>query len=178
MIMTPARHEMTNFETDFNNFRKLVEENGSDVKIGYALCCVRHCLSDYRLKCGDTLDFYIEATHFNEQTKEILYLKIQKYTNEFIADYINRKYNKRHTPNYISTIFKGRICDDIAATAQLHYDTFMARSNKLAFKTCTTCGVTKLKDIRNFVRKSRSSDGISSRCKECDNVERKQLKNR
>ena len=58
MIMTPARLEMTNFETDFNNFRKLVEENGSDVKIGYALCCVRHCLSDYRLKCGDTLDFY------------------------------------------------------------------------------------------------------------------------
>ena len=139
--------------------------------------------------------------HFNEQTKEILYLKIQKYTNEFIADYINRKYNKRHTPNYISTIFKGRICDDIAATAQLHYDTFMARNNKLAFKTCTTCGVTigytvkvpkwaiaykfpaeevitKLKDIRNFVRKSRSSDGISSRCKECDKVERKQLKNR
>ena len=126
----------------------------------------------------NTLDFYIEATHFNEQTKEILYLKIQKYTNEFIADYINRKYNKRHTPNYISTIFKGRICDDIAATAQLHYDTFMARNNKLAFKTCTTCGVTKLKDIRNFVRKSRSSDGISSRCKECDRVERKQLKNR
>ena len=126
----------------------------------------------------NTLDFYIEATHFNEQTKEILYLKIQKYTNEFIADYINRKYNKRHTPNYICTIFKGRRCEDIAATAQLHYDTFMARNNKLAFKTCTTCGVTKLKDIRNFVRKSRSSDGISSRCKECDKVERKQLKNR
>ena len=125
----------------------------------------------------DTLDFYIEATHFNEQTKEILYLKIQKYTNEFIADYINKKYNKRHTPNYISTIFKGRICEDIAETAQLHYDTFMARHNKMAFKTCTTCGTTKLKDIRNFVRKSRSSDGISSRCKECDKIERKQLKN-
>lgn len=124
----------------------------------------------------DTLDYYIEATHFNEQTKEILYLKIQKYTNEFIASYINKKYNKKHTSNYISTIFKGRICKDIAETAQLHYDTFMARHNKLAFKTCITCGTTKLKDIRNFVRKNRSSDGISSRCKECDKIERKQLK--
>lgn len=124
----------------------------------------------------DTLDFYIAASHLNEQTKEILFLKIQKYTNEFISDYINKKYHKKHTPNYISTIFKGRICEDIAETAQLHYDTFMARHNKLAFKTCSTCGVTKLKDVRNFVRKNRSADGVSSRCKECDRIEREELK--
>lgn len=124
----------------------------------------------------NTLDFYIEATPFNEQTREILSLKIQKYPNEFISSYINNKYHKKHTPNYISTIFKGRICEDIAETAQLHLDTFNARNNPLLFKTCTTCGVTKLKDVRNFVRKSRSADGISSRCKECDKLEREELK--
>lgn len=124
----------------------------------------------------NTLDFYIAATPFNEQTKEILSLKIQKYPNEFIAAHINKKYGKKHTPNYISTIFKGRICEDIAETAQLHLDTYNARNNPLAFKVCNCCGRTKLKDIRNFVRKTRSADGISSRCKECDKVERDEIK--
>ena len=47
----------------------------------------------------NTLDFYIQIANFNEESQEILVLKIQKYSNEFISSYINRKYNKKHTPN-------------------------------------------------------------------------------
>jgi len=40
------------------------------------------------------------------------------------------------------------------------------------FKTCCSCGRTFLRNADYFVRKARSSDGLNSRCKICDRVER------
>lgn len=122
----------------------------------------------------NTLNFYVEVAALPEDHQEILQLKIQKYSNTFIANYINSKYKKHHTPSYISTIFKNQICKDIAAAAQLHYDSYLHRFQKNDFKRCNCCGKLKLKDIRNFARKARSSDGLSTRCKVCDKKDRKE----
>lgn len=124
----------------------------------------------------DTLKFYIEIANLSPEHTEILQLKVQKYSNEFIAEHVNSKYHKHHTPSYISTIFKNQICTDIAAAAQLHYDSYLERFNRNSFKKCTSCGKIKLKDVRNFARKARSSDGLSGRCKCCDKKDRENNK--
>lgn len=124
----------------------------------------------------NTLNFYIKIADLSEEQQDILQLKIQKYSNDFIQKYINEKYSKNHTANYISTIFKKTICENIAEAATLHYDTFKNRFNKNSFKRCNCCGRIKLRDTRNFVRKARSSDGLSNRCKKCDKNDREKLK--
>ena len=47
---------------------------------------------------------------------------------------------------------------------------------KEEFKTCNTCGKTLLKTSENFVKKERSKDGFTNRCKKCDKVERQRKK--
>ena len=57
-------------------------------------------------KLLDTLRYYIELTDLTEVQKEILDLKINKVKNQNIADFVNKKYGKSYTANYISTIFR------------------------------------------------------------------------
>lgn len=116
----------------------------------------------------NTLDFYIDKANLSEQHKLIIRLKKRRYSNELIRDIINKKYNRNHTSNYISTIFKQQICGKIGETAELHKEYFDNRYNPNAWKTCTCCGKTKLRNTREFVKKARAADGLSNRCKECD----------
>lgn len=44
------------------------------------------------------------------------------------------------------------------------------------FKTCKDCGRVFLRNELNFVRKSKSSDGFSPRCKECEKLLRERRK--
>ena len=39
---------------------------------------------------------------------------------------------------------------------------------KEEFKECNTCGKMLLRSSENFVKKSRSKDGFTGRCKRCD----------
>lgn len=113
--------------------------------------------------CADllnTLNFYREQTDLSPSYRRILELKIQKQTNAVIAQRVNEEFNIHHTENYISTIYCQKICEDIADTAILVYDGYMARLDPFKWKVCSCCGERKLKDTRVYTRKTRSSDGL------------------
>ena len=100
-------------------------------------------------------------------------LKKKKIQNESIRSRVNSKFGTTYSANYISTIWKQKICDEVAEAARLHYDYYINRNNTFAWKKCNQCGELKLKDTREFMRKSRSSDGFANRCKMCDKENRK-----
>ena len=127
-------------------------------------------------KLLDTLKYYISLTDLTEAQHEILDLKINKTKNQDIADYINKKYSKSYTANYISTIFRQKIIPRINETAEFHAKVIENLSFPENFKKCTGCGKTLLIDADKFVRKSRSKDGFSTRCKICDRNDRQKKK--
>ena len=127
-------------------------------------------------KLLDTLKYYIEMTDLTEAQREILDLKINKTKNQDIADVINKKYNKSYTANYISTIFRQKIIPRINETVSFHVKIIENLSFPENFKKCTGCGKVLLIDPDKFVRKSRSKDGFSTRCKICDRNDRQKKK--
>lgn len=123
-----------------------------------------------------TLDFYIELAELDEVKLEILRLKKIKTPVIEIQEILKKKFNTTHSTNYISTIYKQKICGAIAEAAQLHYDMYMERENRSMWKKCNQCGELKLMDPRVFMRKSRSSDGYNNKCKKCCKENRKKGK--
>lgn len=124
----------------------------------------------------DTLKFYTKEADLTEPQKEILGLKIKREKNQDIAFYINKKYGKSYTANYISTIFRQKIIPAINDAALYHEKIIRSLFFKEDFKTCIKCGKTLLRDPINFVRKSRAKDGLSNRCKKCDKKDREEKK--
>ena len=120
----------------------------------------------------DTLNFYTKIAELNKTKTLILEMRQQQYTNEEIRIVLEKQLGVSHRINYISTIWKQQICEDIAEAAQLHYDMYLKRNEKSAWKTCNKCGESKLRDNRNFMKRARSSDGFSSHCKKCDKIMR------
>ena len=123
-----------------------------------------------------TLKYYIALTDLSEAHQEILDLKINKQKNQDIADIINKKYGKSYTANYISTIFRQKIIPRINETAQFHALIIENMCFEENFKKCHGCGKWLLIDAENFVRKSRSKDGFSTKCKKCDRADRERKK--
>lgn len=157
----------TDSETVYQLFLML-EELEDDVECADSFSVTNNLLN--------TLKFYIEEAKLTEPQREILQLKIKKTKNQDIASYINRKYNKSYTANYISTIFKQKIIPAINETAEFHEKIVQNLFFKEEFKVCIKCGKTLLRDPINFVRKSRAKDGLSNRCKECDKRDREEKK--
>ena len=124
----------------------------------------------------DTLKYYISLTDLTEAQKEILHLKINKTKNQDIASYINQKYGKSYTANYISTIFRQKIIPRVNESAALHAKIIENLSFDENFKKCSSCGKILLLDAENFVRKSRSKDGFATCCKICDREARQKKK--
>ena len=116
----------------------------------------------------ETLNFYESIADLTDIQQEILRLKEKKEKNTDIAGYINKKYGKSYTANYISTIFKQKIIVKINEAVKLHQDTIENCFFKENFKRCTDCGRILLLDGRNWVKKSRSKDGFQNRCKRCE----------
>ena len=123
-----------------------------------------------------TLEFYIEQASLTEIQREILNMKIKKYKNQDIATYINNKYKKTYTTNYVSTIFRQKIIPAINDAACYHKQIIGSLPFEEEFKVCTKCGKRLLRDPINFVRKSRSKDGLSNHCKVCDKKDREDKK--
>jgi hypothetical protein len=120
----------------------------------------------------NTLKFYMREADLTEVQREILDLKIKRKKNQDIASYINKKYGKSYTTNYISTIFRQKIIPTINGAAAYHEQIVGNLFFKEEFKQCSKCGKTLLRDPINFVKKSRAKDGLSNRCKECDKKDR------
>ena len=120
----------------------------------------------------ETLNFYKMRANLTEEQELILELKILKTPNQQITDIVKEKFGSTHSANYISTIYKQKICGKIADAAILHYDYYKNREIATEWKKCICCGEFKLKDTREYVKRSRSSDGLSSTCKLCEKKKR------
>lgn len=118
-----------------------------------------------------TLDFYIEKANLNEQQKLIVRDKKLRLLNRDIAKNLLKELGIYHQENYISTIWN-KITQQIADAVELNYDEWLSKDYDKAWKTCNTCRRELLRDSRNFVRKSRSSDGLTNCCKQCDKKRR------
>ena len=119
-----------------------------------------------------TFDFYIERARIEEIHRDILDLKINKKKNSEIAAFVNGKYGKSYTDNYISTIFTQKILKKISEAAKQHEEFIANLPFTENFKACNCCGEILLKSSDNFVRKTNSSDGFTNRCKRCDKIRR------
>lgn len=119
-----------------------------------------------------TLDFYIEKAELSEQQLFIIEMKKDKIPNKEIKDALQEQLGIYHKENYISTIWNKAV-GLIAAAAELNYDEYLCKDYKKAWKQCNKCGRFLLRDSRNFVKKSRALDGLTSRCKRCDRDLRK-----
>lgn len=137
---------------------------------------IDHVIENNLKNLIETLEFYESITDLTDIQREILRLKEKKNKNADIASYINKKYGKSYTANYISTIFKQKIIVKINEAVKLHQDTVENCFFKENFKQCTDCGRILLLDGRNWVKKTRSKDGFQSRCKRCEREARKRKK--
>ena len=122
-----------------------------------------------------TLDFYIEKANLSDQQRFIIECKKFRMPNKEIAAALHNKLGYNHQENYISTIWNKSLKLIIEAV-ELNYDEYLDRDYNKAWKVCNKCGKELLRDPRNFVRKSKSSDGLTSRCKKCDREVRQRAK--
>ena len=108
--------------------------------------------------------------------QDILDLKIQKKSNQDIVDFINKKYSKNYKVNYISTLYCKKCLEAIAQAARDHMEVIENIFYPENFKTCKDCGETFLLNEKNFVKRHRSADGFSPRCKKCEKALRDRRK--
>lgn len=160
-----VQFDFTDLETLYELFLQL--ENFEDEEITV------FSTSSYLIQ---TLNFYIRQADLTDAQREILELKIRKVKNQDIANYINNKYGKTYTINYISTIFRQKIIPSINNAAIYHKQIIRSLPFEEEFKVCTKCGRRLLRDPVNFVRKSRAKDGLSNHCKACDKRDREEKK--
>lgn len=125
----------------------------------------------------NTLKFYTARAELTEVQHFILNLKLKRIKNQTIADYVNQRFKKSYSANYISTIFRQKIIPQINDAARQHELIIQNLCFPENFKKCRTCGTTYLIDATNFTRKSRSKDGFSNQCKKCDKCIREEKKN-
>lgn len=120
----------------------------------------------------NTLKFYTARAELTEVQHFILNLKLKRIKNQSIADYVNQRFGKSYSANYISTIFRQKIIPQINDAAAHHELIIQNLSLPENFKKCRTCDTVYLINPINFTRKSRSKDGFSNQCKKCDKVAR------
>lgn len=119
-----------------------------------------------------TLDFYVEKANLSPQQLIIVEGKKLHKLNKEICEDLMEELGIYHQENYISTIWN-KITGLIAAAADLNYDEWCCKDYDQAWKRCVQCGRILLRDSRNFVRKTKASDGLANRCKVCDQEKRK-----
>lgn len=104
--------------------------------------------------------------------EDILNMKIRKKQNQEIANEVNRKYGKKYRSNYISTLYCKKCLASIARAASEHREVLENLFFEENFKKCKDCGRVLLMNESNFMRRARSNDGYSPRCKKCEKIKR------
>ena len=122
-----------------------------------------------------TLDFYIDKANLSEQQLLIIRDKKLRIPNKEIAQHLHDELGIYHQENYISTIWN-KCVNLITEAVELNYDEYLCRKYDKAWKKCTRCGEYLLRDSRNFVKKAKAADGLTSRCKKCDKEIRQLMK--
>ena len=122
----------------------------------------------------DTFLFYYNRAQLTDIQREIFQMKVRKIRNQEIANYINQKYGKSYTANYISTIFRQKILRKINEAARQHRNQIEMIFFPEEFKKCTKCGRYLPKNKEYFSKKAKAQDGFSSKCKCCEKEAREE----
>lgn len=120
------------------------------------------------------IDYYIGKCNFSDDLVYILNEKIKKKTNKEIVEGLQKNFGITYKDNYISTIFTKRIIEAIVEQVNLHYRMIeyitMGRS---VFKVCSKCGKILPRNSDYFNKRTSTSDGFFSYCKNCRNSKKK-----
>lgn len=119
----------------------------------------------------NTAKTYRELAQLEPLHSDLLNWKIQKKSNQEIQDLIKAKYNHTYQINYISTLYC-KTLDKIAETAKFHKVVCENLFFPENFKKCKDCGRSLLLTDRDWVKRARSRDGFSPRCKHCEKIKR------
>lgn len=93
-----------------------------------------------------------------------------------IQQKIQIEYGIKHSPEYISSLWRKKIPKLIAATAEEQFlDYYYLNCARGQYKKCSRCGQIKLAHNKYFSKNNTSKDGFYSLCKECRN--KKKVKN-
>lgn len=124
----------------------------------------------------DMWDLLRELAHLSPIHSRLLDLKIERRSNDFIVRALKSEFNTSYTLNYISTLYRKNVLQQIADTAHNLRETLENLFFEENFKTCIDCGRTLLRDTTNFMHKSKNKDGFDCRCKNCAKILRDKRK--
>lgn len=120
----------------------------------------------------DTARFYIKMAGLDRKEEIILEMKMKGKSNEAIRDAVEKETGHRYQLNYISTLYCKKVLEKISEAAKIHREICESLFFPENFKKCKDCGRILLLDERNWVRRKRSNDGFSPRCKKCEKIKR------
>ena len=121
----------------------------------------------------EDLDNLIERALANEQPMlyDLLIMKIDGMCNIDIGVEINKKYGKKYTNEYLSSLWRRKIPKLIAEAAEQEYlEWYYTVVEKGHWKKCSRCGQIKLAHNFYFSKNKSSKDGFYSICKCCRNA--------
>lgn len=95
--------------------------------------------------------------------------KIDGMQNNQIQEALEQEFSIRHSPEYISSLWRNKIPKMIAAAAIEDYLTWFYRTNSLPMKKCSKCGQFKPAHNVFFSKNKTSKDKLYSICKCCRN---------
>lgn len=169
-----------------------LDENGEIVPEGISLCSPEVCsaiLCNYSRLKGDTEDRLDADLHYLMDSfddistialadkpiyEAIVTYKIDGVKNVDIAERIQLDYGIKHTPEYISVLWRKKIPKLIADAAQRQWlDWYYLNIEKGKYKKCNRCGQIKLAHNKYFSKNKTSKDNFYSICKECRNKKNK-----
>lgn len=119
------------------------------------------------------LDNLIERAFAETQPMlyDILIMKIDGMYNVDISEEIDKKYGKKYTNEYISSLWRRKIPKLIAEAAEQDYlEWYYTVKEKGKWKKCSRCGQVKLAHNFYFSKNKSSRDGLYSICKCCRNA--------
>ena len=100
----------------------------------------------------------------------IVTLKIDGKSNLQIQEILEEEFGVTHSVEYISSLWRKKIPQMIASTAEdLYLDYYFLDVKKGKYKKCSRCGQIKLATNKNFSKNKTSKDSFYSICKACRN---------
>ena len=102
--------------------------------------------------------------------EKIIIYKVDGMQNADIALKIQEEFGIKHTPEYISCLWRNKIPKLIASAAEdqwLYW--YYLNEEKGKYKKCSRCGQIKLAHNKYFSKNKTSKDGLYSICKQCRN---------
>ena len=130
--------------------------------------------SDLWALMHDFDDIVGEALRFYPLYEKIAIYKIDGLQNAEIQRLIQLEFGIKHTPEYISHIWRKKIPGLVASAAEDQYlYWYYTSQEKGNFKICSRCGQIKLAHTKYFSRNKTSKDNFYSICKSCRNKRKK-----